>query len=143
MTDQLMKIFRNSFPGISRRVSVVFALCAIVGTLMFATRLSSAETQNRPRRTAETTPTTTPSPTTQTPANRATVPPTQTPTPRDRKAPTLGDAPPIPKYKPKPTPTPTLEEIDEKSIIKIDSQLVTLNVPVIDRSNPPIHNVSK
>src|SRR5229473_622902 len=98
MTHQVINIFRNSFPGIGRRVSVVFALCAIVGTLMFATR----------RRTAETTPPTTPAPTTQTPANRATMPPTQTPTPRDKKAPTLGDAPPIPKYKPKPTPTPTL-----------------------------------
>ena len=55
----------------------------------------------------------------------------------------MGDAPPVPKYKPKPTPTPSLEEIDKDSVLYINSQLVTLSVRVIDRSNRPIDNVSK
>jgi len=42
---------------------------------------------------------------------------------------------------PKPTPTPTEAEIDEDSTIKINTELVTLNVRVIDRNNRPIDNV--
>jgi Ca-activated chloride channel family protein len=142
MTDQVMKIVRNIFPRISPRVSVVLALCAIVATLMCATQFSSAETQDRPRRTGEAMPTPTPITTPQTPANKVMAPPAQTPTPRDKKAPTLGDAPPPPRLKPKPTPTPP-QEFGEGETIRINSQLVTLSVRVIDRSNRPIDNVSK
>lgn len=73
----------------------------------------------------------------QTPANR----PTATPTPPvDRTTPQLGEPPPIPKLKPKPTPTPP-EEFGEGEIVRVDTELVTLNVRVIDRNNRPIDNV--
>ncbi len=42
--------------------------------------------------------------------------------------------------KPKPTPTPP-EEFGEDEIIKVNTELVTLNVRVIDRNNRPIDNV--
>jgi len=53
----------------------------------------------------------------------------------------LGEPPPAPVLKPKPTPTPAEEDIDEGSILKINTELVTLNVRVIDRNNRPINNV--
>jgi Ca-activated chloride channel homolog len=43
--------------------------------------------------------------------------------------------------KPKPTPTPPEPEIDEGSTIVVNTELVTLNVRVIDRNNRPINNV--
>ncbi len=52
----------------------------------------------------------------------------------------MEEPPPPPVLKPKPTPTPP-EEIDEGSIVRVDTELVTLNVRVIDRNNKPIDNV--
>jgi Ca-activated chloride channel homolog len=54
----------------------------------------------------------------------------------------LGEPPPPPRLRPKPTPTPP-EEFNEGEIIKIDTELVTLNVRVIDRNNRPIDNVKE
>ena len=69
--------------------------------------------------------------------------PTETPaTVTDRTAPQLGDPPPPPKLKPKPTPTPP-EEFGEGEKIIIDTELVTLNVRVIDRNNRPIGDVKE
>lgn len=65
---------------------------------------------------------------------------TQTPASTDRTTPQLGEPPPPPKLKPKPTPTPP-EEFGEGEIVKVDTELVTLNVRVIDRNNRPIDNV--
>jgi len=42
--------------------------------------------------------------------------------------------------KPKPTPTPP-EEFGEGDIVRVDTELVTLNVRVIDRNNRPIDNL--
>ena len=92
--------------------------------------------------------TTPPAPTvTQTPANQPTATPTPTPAAQviqegrvDKVAPELGAPPPIPKLKPKPTPTPP-EEFSEGEIVRVDTELVTLNVRVIDRNNRPIDNV--
>ena len=77
-------------------------------------------------------------------------PRTQTPTPSPsptpqtsrpgRGAPTLGEPPPVPKLKPTPTPTPP-EEIDEGDRIRINADLVQLQVRVIDRNNRPIGNL--
>ena len=77
-------------------------------------------------------------------------PRTQTPTPSPsptpqtsrpgRGAPTLGEPPPVPKLKPTPTPTPP-EEIDEGDKIRINADLVQLQVRVIDRNNRPIGNL--
>jgi Ca-activated chloride channel family protein len=52
----------------------------------------------------------------------------------------LGEPPPPPVLKPKPTPTPP-EEFSDDDIIHINTELVTLNVRVIDRDNRPIGNV--
>jgi Ca-activated chloride channel family protein len=43
--------------------------------------------------------------------------------------------------KPKPTPTPPEEDIEEGSIVRVNTELVTLNIRVIDRNNRPINNV--
>lgn len=80
--------------------------------------------------TPTTTPTTTPTPAPQVIQNRGV----------DRIAPGLGEPPPIPKLKPKPTPTPP-EEFGEGEVVRVNTELVTLNVRVIDRTNRPIDNV--
>jgi Ca-activated chloride channel family protein len=54
----------------------------------------------------------------------------------------LGEAPPVPRLKPTPTPTPP-EEIDPESTLKINTDLVSLHVRVIDRNNRPIDNVTQ
>lgn len=84
---------------------------------------------------------------TRTPASQPTVTPTpatQTTSPArpmvDKIAPNLGEPPPIPKLKPTPTPTPP-EEFGEGEVVRVDTELVTLNVRVIDRNNRPIDNV--
>jgi hypothetical protein len=70
--------------------------------------------------------------------------PTATSTPRaataDKVAPTLGEPPPPPRLKPTPTPAPP-DELDPESVIRVNTELVTLNVRVIDRNNRPIENV--
>ncbi len=71
--------------------------------------------------------------------------PTPTPAqslPGRRIAPQLGAPPPPPVLKQKP-PDPTSAEIDENSTLKIDTELVTLHVRVIDRNNHPINNLSE
>lgn len=126
----------------ARHIFLVVAMFVIVAVLLSGTRRSSAHLQDgRPRRTDQSAPTPSPTPAS-TPLKR--VGPTQNPTPTPRGgAPKLGDAPPPPVLKAKPTPVPTPEEIDPETIIKINSQLVTLQIRVIDRSNRPIDNVSK
>ncbi|HEX8174458.1 MAG TPA: VWA domain-containing protein [Pyrinomonadaceae bacterium] len=67
-----------------------------------------------------------------------------TPTPARRtQPPILDEAPPPPPAKPTPVPTPDVEsaEIDEGGTLKIDTNLVNLQVRVIDRFNSPINNV--
>src|SRR6266852_6878849 len=72
-----------------------------------------------------------------------------TPTPQSgpgrRIAPQLGEPPPPPVLKPRPTPTPdpTTAEISEGERLTINTELVTLNVRVIDRNNRPINNIGK
>jgi Ca-activated chloride channel family protein len=63
--------------------------------------------------------------------------------PGGRIAPQLGEPPAPPIYKPKPTPTPdaSTAEIDEGSTLVMNSELVTLNVRVIDRNNRPINGI--
>ncbi|HEX7296032.1 MAG TPA: VWA domain-containing protein, partial [Pyrinomonadaceae bacterium] len=114
--------------------------------------LASARSQDsRPRNTQtpapRPTPTATPAATTPaaaTPAATATPTPAASQTPKqvDRIAPTLGEPPPPPKLKPTPTPTPP-PELDPESIIKFNTELVNLQVRVIDRNNKPINNVRK
>src|SRR3989440_1677557 len=74
---------------------------------------------------------------------------TPTPVPQTgpgrRIAPQLGAPPPAPILKPKPTPVPDPAgaEIDAESRLKINTELVTLHVRVIDRNNHPINRLSK
>jgi Ca-activated chloride channel family protein len=133
-------------------LALVFAATCLLGSSL----VSAGRYQNsRPRSTSTQKPTPTPTPT---PVNRTTTPatqkpaavtttqtpaPAQKPTPIDRIAPSLGEPPPPPVLKPKPTPTPPEEDIDEDSIVRVNTELVTLNVRVIDRNNRPIGNVQQ
>ncbi len=120
----------------------------------------SQDPDSRPRRSTQSAvanPTATPTPINiTTPVSRTsnsqTVPkqptPTATPTPAAKPtsdgqvAPVLGEPPPPPKLRPKPSPTPEVnEEIDPESVVRVNTELVTLNVRVIDRNNRPINNV--
>jgi Ca-activated chloride channel family protein len=73
---------------------------------------------------------------------QATARPTPTPA-RTVQPPILDEAPPPPPAKPTPVPTPDVEgaEIDENATIKIDANLVNLQVRVIDRFNSPVNSV--
>ncbi len=146
-----------SKPGLHLLLAFIFLLICIVGSTFVSARTQDSrprrstamvprptpapvsrtnQTVNRPAATA--TPTPTPQ---QTP--RPTPPPNTAPTPIDRIAPSLGEPPPAPVLKPKPTPTPPEPEIDEGSTIVVNTELVTLNVRVIDRNNRPINNVGE
>ncbi len=135
-------------------LAIVFATTCVIGSGL----VLAARSQDRPRRIAAIVPGPTPTPTpvtrtiqtpvsrpatvaTPTPTPRSTPPPNPKPTPFDRIAPMLGEPPPAPVLKPKPTPTPPEEDIDEGSIVRVNTELVTLNVRVIDRNNRPIDNV--
>lgn len=155
-----------SYQGVSSRLGIILVLSsALTIAVLIGTSYTSAAViqEARSRRTEQATPTPTPAPvrpsgSTLTPQPATTVPPstqtaTPTPVPRatpaqtpapviERNTPQLGEPPPPPKLKPKPTPTPP-EEFNEGEIIKIDTELVTLNVRVIDRNNRPIDNVKE
>jgi len=133
-------------------LALAFMSTAVIGSSF----VSAARTQDsRPRRSAAMAPQSTPTPvprgnqTVSRPATTKATPtptpqsasPAATPTPIDRIAPSLGEPPPAPVLKPKPTPTPPEEDIDEGSRIIVNTELVTLNVRVIDRNNRPIDNV--
>jgi Ca-activated chloride channel homolog len=134
-------------------LAFVFAITCVVGSsLVFAGRSQNSRPRNavtvqqpKPTPTATPVPRSTPPPVTpaSTPIRSATPPPTQKPTPYDRIAPNLGEPPPPPVLKPKPTPEPTDEDFGEGSIIRVNTELVTLNVRVIDRNNRPIGNVQQ
>jgi Ca-activated chloride channel family protein len=68
---------------------------------------------------------------------------TPTPTPTGRREPTLGEPPQMPvlRTSPTPTPDPSGEEFDPNETLKINTNLVNLNVRVIDRNNRPIGDV--
>lgn len=146
---------RNGLTRWERRQLPSLIMFALVAAFLFGSSLALAEhgQDSRPRRNSSAvapTPTPTPRPaqqparTTTTTGTRPTPTPTPTPSgPVDRIAPALGEPPPPPVLKPKPTPTPPDEDIDEGSIVRVNTELVTLNVRVIDRNNRPIGNVSE
>lgn len=112
-----------------RRGTIAVWFSALATIALIVGGVTSA--QQRPRTTTE--PAATPTPT---PAETG---------PGRRIAPTLGPPPEPPVYKPKPTPTPdpNSAEISENDILKINADLVTLNVRVIDRNNRPINGISQ
>src|SRR5688572_4944797 len=125
MRFRILKGFR------SRRGTLVAWLSALATLSVIVAGMTSA--QERPRTT-----TASPTPTPTTPAPT----PVQT-GPGTRIAPQLGAPPPPPILRPKPTPTPdaSTAEIDEGSTLRINADLVTLNVRVIDRNNRPINGI--
>ena len=132
----------------NRRVvalSLAVALTAFIGSGFVPAALTQ---ESRPRRSEAMapgnpaqTPTPAPRQVVSQPATSATPLPAPTQAPVDRIAPHLGEPPPAPILKPKPTPPPTDEDFDEGSTLRINTELVTLNVRVIDRNNRPIDNV--
>lgn len=123
---------RHSSPTQGQRRAWIFTLaCMAAFSLLALTGFAeSAQQDGRSRRTG-----------TGTTAPR----PTPTPTQRTAGPPILDEAPPPPPAKPTPVPTPDVlgAEIDEGATIKIDANLVNLQVRVIDRFNSPINNVRK
>lgn len=111
------------------RASLVFiAACAFVfGLLVFSHAGQAQQQDGRPRRTTAT----------QQPAQTQQKP---TPTPTPAARPTqpqirvLDEAPPD-------MPNPVGAEISEGDVVKVDTNLVNLNVRVIDRNNRPISNI--
>ncbi len=153
---------RNYIASLIRSLVYIAGFALIIGIVASSDYTSTAQTQEaRPRRTGQMAPTQTPTPTpsprttttqnspavTAAPAPKPTATPipsntnTQAPPrPVDRITPQLGEPPPPPVLKPKPTPTPP-EEFGEGEIVRVDTELVTLNVRVIDRNNRPIDNL--
>src|SRR6266446_9840997 len=157
-----MKFSQIRIGGLNKqRIRLSFGLAFVATCVVGSTFVSAARMQDsRPRRSTAMAPqsastpapranqtvirpggaTATPTPTPR-PTPRATPAANAAPTPIDRIAPSLGEPPPAPVLKPKPTPTPSEEDIDEGSIVRVNTELVTLNVRVIDRNNRPINNV--
>ncbi len=67
--------------------------------------------------------------------------PTPTPAPGTRQ-PAI-QVSPSSQTAPSPTPTPAGQEIDPEEIVRVDTELVNLNVRVIDRNNRPINDVKQ
>ncbi|HEU4713902.1 MAG TPA: VWA domain-containing protein [Pyrinomonadaceae bacterium] len=115
----------------------IIGFISILAVLLYGLAVSASQDPNLP-----------PPGSTQNTGPQSTATPTATPTPSPtlkptssgRIAPTLGEPPPPPKLRPTPTPEPP-EEIEPDSVVKVNTELVTLNVRVIDRNNRPIDNV--
>lgn len=70
--------------------------------------------------------------------------PAASPTPAKTPRPVLSEPPPpILREKPPELPDPAGQEISEGDTIKVDTDLVSLNVRVIDRNNRPINNINQ
>ena len=120
------------------RLGVLVLAIGSIGALSFMiSGVSRAQQPDSRPRTTGATAGATPTPT-------QTVQPTPTPAagPGRRIAPQLGAPPPPPVLKVKP-PDPTKAEISEGDRLTIDTELVTLNVRVIDRNNRPISDMRK
>jgi Ca-activated chloride channel family protein len=115
--------YAHKFQGRVLRVfffgSVVLAVSALLlGST--GSRRATAQQDGRARRTQSS----------QTPGQNPGAPALQKPTPT-----------PVPGATPPALQTPGGDEIDEKDIVKVDTNLVSLNVRVIDRNNRPINDV--
>jgi Ca-activated chloride channel family protein len=123
----------------ARRVFALAAVLLMACAMLVVSNVSQAQQEGRARRTTNTT---------QQQGNPARISPQQTPTPKATPKATmktsggtvrpgqdvLTDAPPE-------MANPLGVEISEKETLKIDTELVNLNVRVIDRNNRPIGNI--
>ncbi|HYX41866.1 MAG TPA: VWA domain-containing protein [Pyrinomonadaceae bacterium] len=128
-----------------RRVALLGALLLVAAFVTFAMLLPTThaqQTDSRPRRVVNNNqqprPTTTTSTTT---TSQTAQQPTPTPAPKPQ-GPTL-QVKPSSQATPTPTPTPEGQEIDPNELITVDTNLVNLNVRVIDRNNRPVHDVQQ
>lgn len=123
-----MRKIRVQQKPLARRLLALAIFCAVTAALLLMSHAGQAQ-NSRARRVAQHPQSAaTPSPT---PLPKIVIKPTPVPKPAD--APTL-----------RPSPTPDDgEEIDPDAVVKVDTNLVNLNVRVIDRNNRPINNVSK
>jgi Ca-activated chloride channel homolog len=155
---------RKSYQVGSRTwVSLLLCLLALVTAFVGSDYISTADAQDgRPRRSSQQVsaptvtsaqspgataiptpkPSATPTPApTQTPVNQQPSRPTASPrpTPPVKTIQDLGEPPP-----PAPIPTPTPpEQYGEGEIVKVNTDLITLNVRVIDRNNRPIAHLNQ
>ena len=122
-TVQILKARRSAIVALA---AFIAAISLMIGS---ASRAQQPDSRARQTGTAKPSPTATPAPAQTGPGRR----------------PQLGAPPPPPILRPKPTPTPdaTSAEIDENSRITINTELVTLQVRVIDRNNHPINRLAK
>src|SRR5712692_5426972 len=129
-----------SIAGTRRTAVVLFGIGAVFSLLISGAGWAQ-QPDSRPRTTAPA-PSASPSPTQTSQPSPTPAAPTL---PGRRIAPQLGEPPPPPILKPKPTPTPDPAGavIEPDSIIKFNTELVTLHARVIDRNNHPINNIAK
>jgi Ca-activated chloride channel family protein len=119
----------------------------LVATTLVATILPSthAARGQRPRRVADapqTTPKTTPTPRPTATPNTVAAPATNSPSPRATPAVTLQTRPETSDPTPSPTPDDG-QEVDEDDVVKVEANLINLQVRVIDRNNRPINDIRK
>lgn len=126
---------------LNRPAALAAFLLVIASTaLFFSSSYAQQQTSQpaRPRRAAPQTPQ--PAATNQTSSR-------PTPTPPASQSNPLGlPPPPPPPAAPTPTPSPTPpegEEVDERDIIRVNTNLVNLQVRVVDRQNRPINDVRR
>jgi Ca-activated chloride channel family protein len=128
-----MKRDRRQMMNKARRAWTLSGFCVIALAFLILSHSGRAQQQqtpqdSRPRRataTASPTPTPTPTPNAQTPPKLNTQP--SNPTPDATAAPSPAD--------------PNGEEINPEDVVKIDTNLVNLNVRVIDRNNRTVNDV--
>ncbi len=128
----------------TRRVWTSCALTFILAALTCAGALLPATSaQQRPRRATtngnvnqQTRPTTKNAP-------AQPVHPTPTPTPAPGQSKPTIQISPSSQTTPTPTPTPAGQEVDPEEIVRVDTELVNLNVRVIDRNNRPVNDVKQ
>ena len=129
--------FVSSFKSVSARLAFVSACATLVSVLLvFPSSRAQQPGDAGARRTDSVNAPQTP---------RATPTPAPGATTGHRIAPELGEPPAAPVLKPKPTPAPNPsgDEIDPESRILINTDLVPLNVRVIDRNNRPVNNLKQ
>src|SRR5215471_1522141 len=130
--EGLLQMRLKHYVSSRRAAFLAFVLAFAAVSLLIVAGSSAQQPDSRQRQTGPANPSPTATPVEQTGPGR-------------KIAPQLGAPPPAPILRPKPTPTPdpNSADISEGDILKINADLVTLHVRVIDRNNRPINNIAK